>query len=590
MTEVIAKPKKTKWHYTAAVISFVFWFWCLGGVEVFLLRDIPLLLILCMVMALLHLPVARWLGKPDNKWILLIVYFVAIIIAAALLFVIPPFFISRQTTYLTEPRAKNYYGIDYLTAIEQRIAPNVPPEDNGFRFLLEKFGRPLLDGRVITDDHWNDICEKLNLPAEIEPSVKYAGWYEFMKKLPEEERKIVEKKFCEDISPPFSDEQLPIVKRWLDENNPAIELFAEAARKPAFYTPLVGDPTIILALDYSNDVFRKITRALSDRIYYKLARSDSTGAWEDAWLQFHLYETHRSTVWNFLTLYFNAVLRSAAFRSAESVLLYGNWKDDELRQKSREIEPFLTHDPKPEIKAALLGERFAHLDLMQRPFESLNKDEKSPFELFMFKHAVQLTRPDPALKNINRFFDQIDENHLEDTIKRLKLREESKPTGAASLVMLWGWYGQLKCFYVGFAEMILYVKDSDCERLSFHIHRRETESSLTRLLFALELYRRNHENKYPESLDELRNGYLDTIPLDPFSKQPFRYSLDTDRRGYLIYSVGSNGIDEGGRNNNDTPKGDDIRRQIRSPADSTAEDEVQTDVSRMTSIPLKQSP
>ncbi|MDR0870754.1 MAG: type II secretion system protein GspG [Planctomycetaceae bacterium] len=99
------------------------------------------------------------------------------------------------------------------------------------------------------------------------------------------------------------------------------------------------------------------------------------------------------------------------------------------------------------------------------------------------------------------------------------------------------------------------------------IRRSEADATLTRLLFALELYHREHGETYPESLDKLRNGYVDEIPLDPFSKQPFLYILDDDRRGYLIYSVGANGIDNNGRNNNDTTKGDDVRRRIRLTAD-----------------------
>jgi hypothetical protein len=32
--------------------------------------------------------------------------------------------------------------------------------------------------------------------------------------------------------------------------------------------------------------------------------------------------------------------------------------------------------------------------------------------------------------------------------------------------------------------------------------------------------------------------------------------------GFLLYSVGPNGIDEEGRDRNDDPKGDDIRRRV----------------------------
>ena len=48
----------------------------------------------------------------------------------------------------------------------------------------------------------------------------------------------------------------------------------------------------------------------------------------------------------------------------------------------------------------------------------------------------------------------------------------------------------------------------------------------------------------PESLAELVPRYLPSIPLDPFSGQPLVYRQRSD--GYLLYSVGANGVDDGG--------------------------------------------
>jgi len=89
--------------------------------------------------------------------------------------------------------------------------------------------------------------------------------------------------------------------------------------------------------------------------------------------------------------------------------------------------------------------------------------------------------------------------------------------------------------------------------------RQETEVLLTRLLFALEAYHRD-TGSYPDVLDDLLGRYIDEIPLDPFSGESFRYILEPP--GYLLYSVGPNGMDEDGRDRSDTPKGDDIRRRV----------------------------
>jgi len=61
---------------------------------------------------------------------------------------------------------------------------------------------------------------------------------------------------------------------------------------------------------------------------------------------------------------------------------------------------------------------------------------------------------------------------------------------------------------------------------------------------ALSAYQHDH-GRYPFSLDALRDrGYLETIPLDPFVDRPLRYRQE-DRR-FILYSVGPNGIDDGG--------------------------------------------
>ncbi len=50
---------------------------------------------------------------------------------------------------------------------------------------------------------------------------------------------------------------------------------------------------------------------------------------------------------------------------------------------------------------------------------------------------------------------------------------------------------------------------------------------------------------YPETLNELAPKYLDSLPLDPFAVgEGFRYRRTEDR--YLLYSVGPDGVDDGG--------------------------------------------
>ncbi len=68
-------------------------------------------------------------------------------------------------------------------------------------------------------------------------------------------------------------------------------------------------------------------------------------------------------------------------------------------------------------------------------------------------------------------------------------------------------------------------------------------------------YRQEHRS-YPASLAELVPAYLDEVPKDPFSGDDFRYQPQLD--SYVLYGVGPNRRDDGGRAAGDGAGADDI--------------------------------
>ncbi len=56
---------------------------------------------------------------------------------------------------------------------------------------------------------------------------------------------------------------------------------------------------------------------------------------------------------------------------------------------------------------------------------------------------------------------------------------------------------------------------------------------------------RNRTGRYPASLDELVPGILKEVPIDPFTGKPFVYRREGE--GFIVYSLGSNQKDDGGR-------------------------------------------
>jgi hypothetical protein len=80
--------------------------------------------------------------------------------------------------------------------------------------------------------------------------------------------------------------------------------------------------------------------------------------------------------------------------------------------------------------------------------------------------------------------------------------------------------------------------------------------------FALAAYRLD-TGRYPAKLEELAPKYLAEVPGDLFSGQALVYR--PAENGYLFYSVGVNGKDDGGRQADDDPPGDDVRVRMPLP-------------------------
>jgi hypothetical protein len=71
----------------------------------------------------------------------------------------------------------------------------------------------------------------------------------------------------------------------------------------------------------------------------------------------------------------------------------------------------------------------------------------------------------------------------------------------------------------------------------------EAENACALAGVAMTRYRLDH-GAMPSRLDDLVPAYLDEIPTDPFNGQPIKLAIKPDK--WIIYSVGPDGIDDGG--------------------------------------------
>ena len=91
------------------------------------------------------------------------------------------------------------------------------------------------------------------------------------------------------------------------------------------------------------------------------------------------------------------------------------------------------------------------------------------------------------------------------------------------------------------AAMTLPVYEKIVERFS----RAQSWVDLARIAVALERYRLAH-GKYPDSLNALAPGFIESVPSDIIGGKPLIYHRSADGR-YALYSVGWNGTDDGGK-------------------------------------------
>lgn len=97
--------------------------------------------------------------------------------------------------------------------------------------------------------------------------------------------------------------------------------------------------------------------------------------------------------------------------------------------------------------------------------------------------------------------------------------------------------------------LLLGILMPSAEKHAWRQSAHETNVAGTRLMLAIELYRIRN-NAVPDSLDQLAPDCLSEVPGDPLTGTSFGYlklpEPDEFGRHYILYSFGSNGVDDGG--------------------------------------------
>jgi hypothetical protein len=489
---------------------------------------------------------------------------------------------ARDTTYITGP-IKEDGTIDYQTALNDQLRRDVTPERNANTLLWRALG-PRPDGVALSPA----LFSLMKMPAPDEQGeyfvaiVRYANAHpEFglQGRPPAEMRKQLEQAGRK----PWSPSDFPLVAAWLAANERPLALVLEASRLPQFYYPHVSGASgetdwygLIGAMMPGVLSCKEMGPALAARAMLH-AQAER---WDDAWQD--LLACHRLA-----RLYgrqgeptvFRVSLRIERAAGEADLALLDCAKPTATRARA------WLHDLR-ELKAIPgigdwfdLGGRYFYLDAVmhlrvhgvkflrimlmvdpRKPRQPAVADPETPA-------AFESLDWDGMLRTGNTWFDRMAAAHRmpdraarEREFDRIEQDLSALATSAgapADIIegLRSGTLGapeaskRLGDCMVGFFLQEVRIVRNEADRAE--------QNQRNRLVaFALAAYRAEH-GRYPDDLSVLAPVYLDAIPTDLYSgANPLHYRRSAD--GYVLHSVGVNGIDEDGRTASDQPPGDDV--------------------------------
>jgi hypothetical protein len=482
------------------------------------------------------------------------------------------FTIDKETTHVEKPLDKDGY-IDYPTALNERLREGVTPENNANVVIWKVLG-PHPEGATLQPEFF----KWLGIDAPPEKGDYFVPLNRFLKdelkidpgsdaatKIYDEQGRITQR--------PWTDKDYPRLAAWLNANGKPLALAIEATRRTHYFNPLVptkndkGSSGLIGALLPSVQKCRELATALAGRAMLRVGEGKTDEAWQDL-LACHRLGRLASQGGTLIEGLVGIAIDNLAFRADLAFL-------ERAKPDAKAIRGYLADLQKLPALAPIadkvdLTERFAFLDVVMlvdrhgiKYLEALSGGNTSGGEELLGNAVLQGIDWDPALKKANKWYDRLvlamrvkdrarRQMRLNDLEKELKeTRAKLTEAGGLAKLVLGGSEG--KGNVVGDVLITLMIPAVQKVQQAWDRTQQTQDNAL--LAFALEAYRRDN-GSYPKALAALTPTYIDNVPADLFSGQPLLYKPSD--KGYLLYSVGPNGKDDGGRTYEDQQGADDL--------------------------------
>ncbi len=350
---------------------------------------------------------------------------------------------------------------------------------------------------------------------------------------------------------PWTKDEFPDVAAWLKENDVALNLAISGLKRPSVYLPLVADASASgSSLDDAKGGVvlraREVARAVAARATFRLRSGRTEEAWQDA-LACHLIARRIQGGVGLFRAILPYRIDGLACSVDWAIAEHGNLTASQAKRMQADLAQL---PPLPTLDDPLREERLTLLDIVCMAHKQL---------------VAPLVDWNEVLRDFNKGYDQVCDACDQSTYPEQKRACSALPPHTPKFEFFiagrgfgrtnkfeGAWFGTQRTSGI-IVQRLLPPAEAICAARSNALVR----SDLSAVAFALAGYRADH-GRYPEKLAELAPLYIDRLPLDPFTAGPLHYKSTPN--GFLLYSVGENEIDDGGRNDYSDPnKGfDDI--------------------------------
>jgi hypothetical protein len=473
--------------------------------------------------------------------------------------------------------------VDYEKQLNDKLSEGIRPEENAKALLFLAFG-PKPEGGTMPEEYYS----RLGIQEPPEQGDYLVGIGKFVRDHLQLDQKEFEGVFNQQgwaSNRPWSAKDYPFIAAWLKINEKPLTVVHEAVKRPKYYNPLVSkrspqDPngSLIGVLLPSVQKCREFASLLTARAMLRTQEGKYDEAWSDL-IACHLLARHVAHGGTLIELLVGVAIDAIASNADLAYLEAAKLDAKQLQTKLKELQSLPAF---PRVAEKIdVTERLMFLDCLRlvrtggiKNLEGLIGGDadlklddaevkglaKLDFALAEKAGTQWYDRMVVALKKPTRAERNADMDAMEAELKKLKeqylasadkLRETLKKGGDPGPVVAKA-IGDILVTLI--SPALRKVQDASDRQI-------QTQGNL-QTAFALAAYHKEH-GKYPEKLDDLAPKYIPVVPGDTFNGEKLKYTVS--KAGYLIWSVGANGKDEGGRWFDDEPRGDDPRVRMPLP-------------------------